>query len=110
MVKVRGTRIELGEVERAALSGRGVREACAAAVPDERLGHRILLAVTPSGVAPGDVLNACRRRLPPAAVPEMVVTVRALPRTDRGKVDRQAVVRLVQWVRRGSSDARANGY
>ncbi len=94
MVKVRGARVELCEVERAASSAPGVREACAAAVPHERVGCRLLVAVTPADVAEDEVLNACRSMLPPMAMPDIVLGLDALPRTSRGKLDRQAVVTL----------------
>ncbi len=88
-VKVRGFRVELGEVEAALAAGAGVREA-AAAVHGERL----------IGFAAGEGLDAdalrdgLRERLPDFMVPALVVVLPALPLTPNGKLDRQALGRL----------------
>lgn len=89
-VKVLGVRIELGEVEAVLASHPGVREAAAVAV-----GRRIVAHVAPE---PGrtidvDALRAhARDRLAPSAAPREIVVHAALPRNDRGKLDRAALV------------------
>ncbi len=90
LVKVRGVRVELGEIEQAALMAPEVSEACAVTLPDGRLGRRICLLVTPASVAPESVLAECRRRLMPAAVPAGIWAVAELTRNDNGKLDRAA--------------------
>ena len=91
LVKVRGVRVELGEIEHAALAVPGVTEACAVALPDSHFGLRICLVVAPGSVARQPVLAECRRRLMAAAVPTAVWTVPSLTRTHNGKLDRDAI-------------------
>ncbi|MGI5192705.1 amino acid adenylation domain-containing protein [Streptomyces sp. CA-288835] len=93
-VKVRGVRVEPGEVEAVLSSHPGVTEA-AVAVRDLPGTARALVGyVVP---ADGDALDpvALRRhaadRLPAAMVPGTVVVVDALPRTPNGKVNRRAL-------------------
>jgi amino acid adenylation domain-containing protein len=91
MVKTRGYRVELGEIESAVYSHPGVREAAAIAIPDELLGSRIkVFAVANAGIAltQADVQNHCAARLPRYMVPEEVEFRDVLPRTGTGKVDR----------------------
>jgi amino acid adenylation domain-containing protein len=96
MVKTRGYRVELGEVETALYAHPAVREAVVLPVPDELLGSRLRAVICPDG--PGgltreEVLDHCRRRLPGYMVPDVVEFCETLPRTSTGKVDR---VRLME--------------
>ena len=93
-VKVRGHRIELGEVEAALL--RDPRVASAVVIThDDRFGDRELVAYfVPAKEAPSDVpgLRALLRRiLPEFMVPSVFVKLAALPLTPNGKVDRKAL-------------------
>lgn len=93
-VKVRGYRIEMGEVEATALATGLVREA-ACAVRRTGGGDRLLLAITGDGsVDVGRFLHALGRELPAYMVPRPgeVLVLAALPRTSSGKVDRLRVV------------------
>ncbi|NRQ35519.1 amino acid adenylation domain-containing protein [Nonomuraea sp. NN258] len=87
-VKVRGFRVELGEVEAALAACRDVR-AAAARVEDGTL----IAYVVPAGpgAAAHRILDGLRRALPEHAVPAEVVTLPALPLTPNGKVDRAAL-------------------
>lgn len=96
LVKVRGIRVDLLEVERTARSAPGVAEACVVALDDPRFGHRLHALVAPEDVSVDEVYEACRSWLPAAAVPEWVGCVPALPRTPNGKMDRVAIAALVQ--------------
>jgi amino acid adenylation domain-containing protein len=96
MVKTRGYRVELGEVETALYAHPAIREAVVLPVPDELLGSRLRAVICvdgPGGLAREEVLDHCRRRLPGYMVPDVVEFREALPRTSNGKVDR---VRLVE--------------
>ena len=90
-VKVRGNRVELGEVERAAEMVPGVRAACAVVVRDRNDFTRLFLMVSADQMAPGVVRDACAAVLPTYAVPAEVVVSSILPRTASGKIDRQSV-------------------
>jgi amino acid adenylation domain-containing protein len=91
MVKTRGYRVELGEVEAALYAHPAIREAVVLPVPDELLGNRlraVICADGPGGLTREDVLDHCRRRVPSYMVPDVVEFCETLPRTSNGKVDR----------------------
>jgi amino acid adenylation domain-containing protein len=94
MVKTRGYRVELAEVEEALSSCPGVSEAAAVAVPDKDVGCRLKAVLVPSRGAALDaetVRAHCAGRLPSYMVPELFAFAEALPRTERGKLDRAAL-------------------
>ena len=91
MVKVRGYRVELGEVEATLYRHPAIREAVVLPVPDELLGSRLRAVVTADGggdLTREEVLDHCRQWLPGYMVPDIVEFRDALPRTSTGKVDR----------------------
>ncbi len=92
MVKTRGYRVELGEVEAALYAHPAIREAIVLPVPDELLGSRLRAVVSaadgPDCLTRQDVIEHCRRMLPRYMVPDVVEFCEALPRTSTGKVDR----------------------
>ncbi len=96
MVKVRGYRVELGEVEATLYRHPAIREAVVLPVPDELLGSRLrAVIVTADGAGDltrGKVLDHCRGWLPSYMVPDIVEFRGALPRTSTGKVDRLGLV------------------
>ncbi len=94
-VKVRGYRIEPGEVEAALAALPGVREAAVVARKEASGAHRLVAYVV---AAPHEIeaeadLSAVRdrltARLPPHMVPSAFVALDALPLTAQGKVDRR---------------------
>ncbi|HEV7589345.1 MAG TPA: amino acid adenylation domain-containing protein, partial [Longimicrobium sp.] len=93
-VKVRGYRVELGEVEEALRGHPSVADA-AAAVRDDGAGGRLLVgyAVAAEGAAPSsaELKAAVKARLPEYMVPSFLVLLPALPRLPNGKVDRAAL-------------------
>jgi acyl-coenzyme A synthetase/AMP-(fatty) acid ligase len=99
LVKVRGNRVELGELERTLLRFTGV--AAAAAVLVQRPADDPLLAafVVPVDPATGiDELAAndfCARVLPEYMVPQKVLVLPELPINGNGKVDRLTLAALV---------------
>jgi acyl-coenzyme A synthetase/AMP-(fatty) acid ligase len=89
MVKTRGYRVELGEVETALYAHPAVREAVVLPVPDELLGNRLRAVISADdGLTREEILDHCRRQLPAYMVPDVVEFREALPRTSNGKVDR----------------------
>ena len=93
-VKLRGLRIELGEVEGALGSHPGV-DAAAAAVREVN-GHSVLVGYVVASdpadpPAPRDVLTHAGSVLPAAMVPGLVVLLDVLPATRHGKLDRSAL-------------------
>jgi hypothetical protein len=90
-VKIRGIRIEPGEIEAVLAGHAGVTQA--AVVAREEGGERRLVAfVAGDATATADDLRAlARRRLPEAMVPSHFVFLDALPLSPAGKVDRRAL-------------------
>ncbi|WP_051473470.1 non-ribosomal peptide synthase/polyketide synthase [Saccharomonospora piscinae] len=93
-VKVRGHRIELGEVESAVADTPGVLRAVAVLREDTPAEPRLVcyvLAATGSDVTPEGLAARVGRRLPAALVPSAFVVLDALPLTANGKLDRRAL-------------------
>ncbi|MGW7331383.1 amino acid adenylation domain-containing protein, partial [Streptomyces sp. NPDC054840] len=91
-VKVRGHRIELGEVEAALLRHPDVGRAVAAAHGEG--ADRLLAGYVvwrEGGGDPAAVLDFVRATLPAAMVPSSLVVLDALPLTPNGKTDRRAL-------------------
>ncbi len=89
-VKLRGFRIEPGEIEAALAGHPAVREAAVVAREE-----RLVAYVVPAGPGPrpeaGELRDALRRVLPEHMVPADFALVDALPLTPSGKVDRGAL-------------------
>lgn len=86
-----GTNVDLAELTGIAEEHWG--DAVAFGVPDPEWGTRVVLAVT-TEVTLAAVRERLRGRLEPAALPRGLVHADSLPRTDRGKIDRQALAAL----------------
>ncbi|MFN2323935.1 MAG: condensation domain-containing protein, partial [Trueperaceae bacterium] len=90
-VKVRGYRIEPGEVEAALLGQPSVREAVAIVREDVPGDRRIVAYVVGEGADATELREALRARLPEYMVPSAIVVMEAIPLTANGKVDRRAL-------------------
>lgn len=88
-IKVRGYRIEPGEVESALMGVPGVK-ACAVILRDGRLGAWVAHGDAPPPTH-GEVLRALRESLPEYMLPQSVEFLRELPLLPSGKVDLQAL-------------------
>jgi pyochelin synthetase len=96
-VKVRGHRIELREIEGAAVMIDGVDAAVAAAI-GERENRNLALAIEPAAGAdldPAAIAAQLSRRLPSYMVPQTIRMVSRLPLTGNNKVDRIAAAKLL---------------
>ncbi|MFD4636178.1 amino acid adenylation domain-containing protein [Lentzea sp. NPDC058436] len=85
-VKVRGYRVELEEVESALTRLPDVREAVVVLRDD-----RLTAYVTPASCSATRLRGAVRRELPDHMVPDVFVSLDALPLASNGKVDRRAL-------------------
>ncbi len=91
MVKSRGYRIELDEIEVVMYAHPAVKEAAVISVPDEMIGCRIraFLACTEgTSLDTGALREYCLRKLPRYMVPESFDFLDSLPKTGTGKIDR----------------------
>src|SRR5262249_2075273 len=93
-IKLRGYRIEPGEIEAALVQHPSIREAVAI-VREDRPGNKRLVAYIVPLQEPGQVpagLRSClEQKLPPYMVPSAFVVLRRIPLTPNSKVDRQAL-------------------
>jgi amino acid adenylation domain-containing protein len=96
-VKIRGYRIELGEIEAALRSHPALREAAVLAMPGAGGIPRLVAWYVAVGDAPAaaELQRHLRDQLPEHMVPAMFAAIPALPITPNGKLDRQALARLV---------------
>jgi acyl-coenzyme A synthetase/AMP-(fatty) acid ligase len=94
MVKRRGYRVELGEVEVGLLKHPDVREAAVVSVADPLAGVRIAAFVscpTDRHVTIIELKSFASKNLPPYMIPDKFMVLNALPRTSTDKVDFQAL-------------------
>ncbi|MFE9727905.1 amino acid adenylation domain-containing protein [Streptomyces sp. NPDC005794] len=92
-VKVRGHRVELGEVEAALASHPDVGQAAATVHDGGPAGPRLVGYVVPGDTVPdtGAVLDHMRLKVPSYMVPSALVVLDELPLTGNGKRDRAAL-------------------
>ncbi|WP_431784114.1 amino acid adenylation domain-containing protein [Streptomyces chumphonensis] len=96
-VKVRGFRVEPGEVAAVLREHGGVRDAVVVLREDTPGDRRLVGYAVPEGVPDdvdalaGELRRTARTRLPEYMVPAAVVVLPAFPRTPNGKVDRRAL-------------------
>jgi thioesterase domain-containing protein len=105
-VKVRGFRVELGEVEGVLAQHPGVREGVVVAREDGAGGRRLVgYAVPKPGQALGEetLRTFLKEKLPDYMVPAALVLLDGLPRTPGGKVDRAALPEPGPAVREGGA-------
>jgi acyl-coenzyme A synthetase/AMP-(fatty) acid ligase len=94
MIKSRGYRIEIGEIEAAIYSHPEIKEAAVIPVPDELITNRIkAYVVLQNGKAldPADIRGFCSEKLPHYMVPETIEFRDSLPKTSTGKINKPAL-------------------
>jgi acyl-coenzyme A synthetase/AMP-(fatty) acid ligase len=103
--KVRGVRVELGEVERELRAQPGVEQAVAEVTGQSSTGRLDAWVVAP-GADPAAVLAGLREVLPDAMIPSRLTLVDAIPLTPGGKVDHDALRALIATARAGGRGPR----
>lgn len=91
-IKIRGFRVELGEIEAALASYEGMREQVVI-MREDQPGDRRLTAyvVGDQRLSAADLRQYLQAKLPPYMVPAAFVELPALPLTANGKIDRRAL-------------------
>ncbi len=92
--KLRGFRIETGEVEAVIYQHKDIQEAIIVA-KDDRLGNKSLIAYVVANpetkISPSELRSFLREKLPDYMIPAAFVVMDKLPLTPNGKVDRSAL-------------------
>ncbi|MCX4539171.1 non-ribosomal peptide synthetase [Streptomyces sp. NBC_01565] len=93
-IKIRGHRVELGEVEAALREIQGIAQAVVVAHPADRPQLLVAFLEAEPGAAPQDsaeLRGQLRERLPDHMVPTRFLTLDRLPLQSHGKIDRKAL-------------------
>ena len=96
MIKTRGYRVELGEIEAVLYGHSAIREVAVLPVPDDVFGTRLRAVISlyeGATLTHPEVVNFCHQQLPRYMVPDVIEFRENLPKTSTGKTDR---VRLAQ--------------
>ncbi|HZS77079.1 MAG TPA: amino acid adenylation domain-containing protein [Ktedonobacteraceae bacterium] len=96
MIKTRGYRVELGEIEAVLYGHPAIREVAVLPVPDEVLGNRLRAVISlyeGATLTREEVLSFCHQQLPHYMVPDMIEFREVLPKTSTGKTDRVSLAR-----------------
>ena len=92
MIKSRGYRIEIGEIETVLGNHPDIKNAVVIPIPDELIGNRIsavIVPLSPGKIEKEDILKYCSRHLPKYMIPEIIEFRDSLPATSSGKIDRK---------------------
>jgi len=92
MIKSRGYRIEIGEIETVLSNHPQVKTAVVIPLPDELIGNRIAAVIVPfsqNGIKKEDILKYCSKLLPKYMIPEIIEFKETLPTISSGKIDRR---------------------
>ncbi len=90
-VKIRGQRVETGEIEAELSRCPGVSRAVVTARAGREGETRLVAYVTPKSLDASGLRRALAERVPPSLVPSAFVLLDALPLTPTGKLDRAAL-------------------
>jgi long-chain acyl-CoA synthetase len=97
VINVKGNKVDPGEIELVLAGLRGVEEVVALGVPclnTDAQTVRVVIACQPQRLTYESVLAWCRARLADHKVPRSILLVTEIPRTPRGKIDRDALQSL----------------
>lgn len=100
-----GLNVELAPIESALTAIPGIVEAACVGVPDARMGEVPAVAIVEGENPPStaEIWRHLRHELPSPSIPVQILTLEQLPRTPRGKVDRQEIAEIFATVRTAPS-------
>jgi amino acid adenylation domain-containing protein/non-ribosomal peptide synthase protein (TIGR01720 family) len=94
-IKIRGYRVEPGEVEAVLQQAPGVEHAVVIAESDTRKNKRLIGYIVMDKTGNRELVMAClKSKLPVYMIPEVLVEVSSIPLTANGKVDKRALQEL----------------
>ncbi|MEK7794369.1 MAG: amino acid adenylation domain-containing protein [Candidatus Hydrogenedentota bacterium] len=99
MVKRRGYRVELGEIESALYRHESITEAAVIAAPDEQNGVSIRAFHNWNGETPPSLIGLkqfCSKNLPMYMIPDKFTALESLPKTSTDKIDYQRLKGMAQ--------------
>ncbi|MGW7086042.1 amino acid adenylation domain-containing protein [Streptomyces sp. NPDC054871] len=108
-VKIRGRRVELGEIESVLRGLDGISDAAVAVLPDASGNPRLVGYLSGPGVDAGQVRAELAQLLPAYMIPASWMVLDAMPLTPNGKLDRKALPQTDhadETQRRGPRDER----
>ena len=97
MVKRRGYRVELGEIEAALYSHENVTEVAVVAIPDPENGVLIRAYLNWTGDKPPSLIamkQFCSKKVPLYMIPDKFIAVDSLPKTSTAKLDYQKLLTM----------------
>lgn len=99
MIKVKGYRIEIGEVETAIARHKSLDEFVVVAVPDEKYGNRLYCfysVLKNKQISKDEIKLFLKDKLPEYMIPFQFIELEILPKTSSGKVDRVLLSQQIQ--------------
>ena len=90
-VKIKGYRVELGEIEAAMGACPGLRESAAIVDPNDPTSMIAVVSRTSDELTEERLFAVMDERLPAYMVPQRIIIMEELPRNENGKVDRSAI-------------------
>jgi amino acid adenylation domain-containing protein len=93
MIKSRGYRIEIGEIESALYAHPIIKEVAVIAIPDDLITNRIkAVIVATDHLTPVELRAYCSEKMPKYMIPEIIEFTASLPKTSTGKTDKQSLL------------------
>jgi long-chain acyl-CoA synthetase len=98
LIKVKGHRINPREIEDVLMASGELVETAVLGVPDDLMGHKLIAFVVAKTdeYSQKEILSFCARKLPKQKLPGEVKSVRALPKSASGKIDRTKCMDLLK--------------
>ncbi|WP_235299317.1 non-ribosomal peptide synthetase [Portibacter marinus] len=95
-VKLRGNRVELGEIENVLLSVPKIEKAAVVLINDDDIKYLSAVIVASENLSEKEILNYLQARLPHYMVPSYVVFEEDMPLNLSGKIDRKQLVLITK--------------